>query len=158
MHLNALGTIAKKEWLHTTEVRPNVGLGAFVVMPDHLHGIIIIKEDMQLTTINGQVTKSNIINHEFESGRGVLHPPLPDSNSVLRSPSQTLGAIIRGYMGSVTRQINELRNTPGEKVWQRNYNDHIIRSKWTFHRITNYIIRNPSTWEKENRNNDRFKF
>jgi hypothetical protein len=68
-------------------------------------------------------------------------------NPNFRSPSQTLGAILRGFMGAVTSQINHLRNTPGEKIWQRGYHDHIIRNKWSYHRICIYIRNNPKKWK-----------
>ncbi len=215
MNLNDFGIIASNEWLHTPEIRPNISLGVFVVMPDHIHGIIIIREEMHNSKTKNQTeprrgvlhtpllhtphthtphtpkTDSTITKNEFKSGRGVLHTPLlhtphthtphtptmnstltknefesgkggcntplPDSNSALRSPSQTLGAIIRGYMGSVTKQINALRNTPGQKIWQRNYHDHIIRNKWSFKGITQYILMNPKNWEKENNKGRNFE-
>ena len=116
MYLNDFGLIALNEWKRTAIIRQHVELGEFVIMPDHIHGIIIFTKDL------------NFISQSF------------------LSPSQTLGAIIRGYMGTVTSQINKMRNTPDEKIWQRNYYDHIIRNKWSFHRISNYIRSNPKKW------------
>ncbi|MDR2907260.1 MAG: transposase, partial [Bacteroidales bacterium] len=83
VRLNEYGQMAYDEWLKTPTIRPNVQLGEFVVMPDHIHGIIAITE--------------NIGFH----GRGVLHTPLLENatndiegvcNTPLRSPSQTVGA------------------------------------------------------------------
>jgi len=145
MILNEFGVIAYKEWVRTPVIRPNIDLGSFVIMPDHLHGIIIIREDVSGWT------------DEESECQGGCNTPLhsdssPRSSNTSRqsflSPSQTLGAIVRGYMGTVTSQINKIRNTHGDKVWQRNYNDHIIRNKWDFHRITKYIIRNPKNYRK----------
>jgi len=138
MILNEFGVIAYQEWVHTPGIRPNINLGSFMIMPDHLHGIIIIRED-----VSGWVDK------ETDDLEVLLSPPSSNSSrQSFLSPSQTLGAIVRGYMGTVTSQINKIRNTPYDKVWQRNYNDHIIRNKWDFHRITNYIIRNPKNYRK----------
>lgn len=91
MQLNTFGDIGEDEWLRTPEVRPNVRLDAHIIMPDHLHGIVVI-----------------------ERRRGVLqHAPTSDE---LRTPSQTLGVIVRGFKGAATKRINHLRNTTGEPV------------------------------------------
>src|SRR6187551_3636251 len=91
MQLNEYGIVAEKEWLNTYNIRPNIGLGAFVVMPDHLHGIIIIKEDLQTSNIKIQETKedkiipknefgiykgeSNTLKNEIERGNGIKNTP-----------------------------------------------------------------------------------
>ena len=126
MVLNDWGKIAHSEWLKTSELRPNIELGAFVVMPNHVHGIIHIIRRM-------------------ESRGGELNSPMMYSegecNSPLRSPSQTIGAIIRGYKSAVTRQLGLNGN-----LWQRNYYESIIRDETSHQNITDYIIRNPENW------------
>ena len=57
-----------------------------------------------------------------------------------------------GFKSSVTKRINEIRNTPGEKLWQRNYYEHIIRDENELNRIREYIIRNPSQWDSDREN------
>ncbi|MEP6646678.1 MAG: transposase [Saprospiraceae bacterium] len=121
MILSEFGQIAFDNWYQTPLIRPNVELGEFVVMPDHIHGIINIKEN-----------------------RGLQKLP---ANPVFKSPSQTLGAILRGFMASVTSKINSKRNSHGEKVWQRNYNDKVIRNKWSYFMISKYIRHNPKKWK-----------
>jgi REP element-mobilizing transposase RayT len=69
------------------------------------------------------------------------------SDSPLRSPSKTVGAIVRGYKSSVTKQINKLQD--GLRVWHRNYYDIIIRDETSFDNISNYIINNPAKWEED---------
>ncbi len=191
MKLNEFGIIVQKEWIRTPEIRPNISLGPFIVMPDHLHGIIIIEKEAIADsflkgTPNKQVIEDSLIMHHSKAGveidkpkpnlisgnqvGGVLHPPRLDyfffgrlqnardrvqnardnscfKNPNFRSPSQTLGAILRGFMGTVTSQINHLRNTPGEKIWQRGFHDHIIHNKWSYHRISIYIHNNPKKWK-----------
>lgn len=125
MVLNEMGRIAYNEWLRTTNLRPNVELGKFVVMPNHFHGIIMINC----------------------AGRGVLHTPsdkmfddnLGVCNTPLQSPSQTVGAIVRGYKSAVSKQL-------GFSVWQRNYYEHIIRDANDHARIDDYIVSNPAQW------------
>ena len=139
MVLNEYGQIANDEWLKTAQIRPHVQLHEFVVMPNHIHGII------QLLDI----------------GRGELHSPntnelhSPDNNwgvckTPLRGPSQTIGAIVRGYKSSVTKQINLLCAIDASiKLWQRNYHDHIIRNEQSYQRISEYIINNPTKWKDD---------
>ena len=131
MVLNDAGTIAHNEWLKTSELRPNFELDEFVIMPNHMHGIIRL------------------------SGRGELHSPdnnhSPDHkgecNSPLRSPSQTIGAMVRGYKSSVTKQLG-LLGFDG-KLWQRNYYEHIIRNEQSYQTISEYIINNTSKWKDD---------
>jgi len=76
----------------------------------------------------------------------------PEQQSNFRSPSKTLGAIIRGYKSAVTTQINKKRNAAGQKVWQRNYHDYIIRNKQSLERIQHYIDNVPAQWYKDQNN------
>lgn len=70
-----------------------------------------------------------------------------ESISPLRGPSQTIGAIIRGYKSSVTKQLGLLGFN--EKLWQRNYFEHIIRDEQSYQNISNYIINNPLKWAED---------
>ncbi len=127
MQLNEMGMIAHNEWLRTSQMRPNIELDEFVIMPDHLHGIIVINPRDDMTYINRASTVEQF-------GK-------PTSN--------TIPTIIRGYKSSVTKQINILRNTPSVPVWQRNYYEHIIRDKKSYYNIVNYIANNPINWNNK---------
>lgn len=146
MILNKYGQIAYNEWMKTPEIRPNVKLHEFVVMPNHIHGII------QLLDI-GRGELHSPDDNELHSPDDKLHSP-DDNRGVcktpLRGPSQTIGAIVRGYKSSVTKQINLLRafDTP-IKLWQRNYHDHIIRNEQSYQRISEYIKNNPAKWDDD---------
>jgi putative transposase len=119
MALSDLGRIAEQEWLRTPYVRPNVCLDAFVIMPDHIHAIAVILQCADVTATGG-----------------------------FRSPSHTLGAIVRGFKAAVTRQANFMAKTSGLCVWQRNYYEHIVRDEADLNRIRRYIAANPSRWKK----------
>lgn len=141
MHLSQYGQIAHDEWLKTPEIRPNVELGAFVIMPNHMHGIVCITykmEGLPETTedISVQEDKNGDI-VEAPSEKGLSRPPL-------RGPSQTIGAIVRGYKGSVTKQARVLGLVG--KLWQRDYHDRIIWTKRAYNNISRYIINNPAKW------------
>lgn len=116
MMLNGIGEIARQEWCNTPRIRQNIRLHDFVVMPNHVHAVIEITENL---------------------GRGVWHTPSP--HTTLRSPSHTLGAVVRGYKSAVSKQA-------GFPVWQRNYHEHIIRSETSYAAIAEYVRTNPQRW------------
>lgn len=76
-------------------------------------------------------------------------PHTPHVSDGLRSPSQTVGAVVRGFKGAVTKRVNQLWGAPGSPVWQRNYYERIIRNQNEFDRIRRYIINNPANWNKD---------
>lgn len=126
IRLNEYGQVVRNEWLNTENIRSNVELDAFIVMPNHVHGILVIVDDC----------------------RGVLQYA-PTKKYGFSSPSQTLGSIIRGLKSSVTKIINQIRNTHGVPVWQRNYYEHIIRNEKELDKIREYIANNPLNWETD---------
>ncbi len=140
--LSEYGQIVATEWLNTVNVRPNdVILHEFVVMPNHFHAIVEI--------CRGHTTKTSTSN--TPSCRGVSHTPSCELRGVcdtpLRSPSKTLGAIVRGFKSTVSKKI-------GFSVWQRNYHEHIIRNSDDYATISNYIRENPARWEEDRFNNN----
>jgi len=135
MKLNEYGWIAHNEWIKTAEIRNNVELDNFVIMPNHIHGIIRLLRRGELHSPDG------IDVFDTPENRGVCDTPL-------RSPSQTIGAIVRGYKSSVTKQL-VLLGFNG-KLWQRNYHEHIIRDEKSYINISEYITNNPSQWKDDN--------
>jgi putative transposase len=143
MILNPLGIIAYKEWERTTDVRPNIALSSFVIMPNHMHGIVVItaRHDSLHTPCD----------------KGELHSPLSQvSSTPPQGPRQTLGAIVRGYKSAVTKQINALPDDVLRKhlshtstIWQRNYYEIIIPDEQALQNISNYIIQNPRKWSED---------
>jgi REP element-mobilizing transposase RayT len=122
MHLGAYGEIAQECWLAIPEHYPHVDLNAFVVMPNHVHGILVLGDDTA----------------EFPhmSAQERFGKPVPGS----------LPTIVRTYKAGVARRINVLRSTPGVPIWQRNYDEHIIRDAASLDRIRSYVAANPSRW------------
>ncbi|MCK4526356.1 transposase [candidate division WOR-3 bacterium] len=135
MKVNKFGKAVEKEWLKTQKMRENVELDECIIMPNHFHGIIVIKEN----------------NVQAVSSRGVLQ--YAPTNG-LQSPSETIGAIVRGFKSAVTKRINELRGKYGTSVWQRNYYEHIIRNDKEFKLVREYIINNPLRWQYDQENPD----
>ena len=61
----------------------------------------------------------------------------------------SLGAVVRSFKSACTKQINELQNTPGLALWQRNYHERIIRNDDELHALRDYIQSNPARWEED---------
>ena len=131
MQLNGMGMIADECWRAIPEHFPNVELGAYVIMPNHVHGIIVINESV-----------------------GAQHAaPLQTTQQKPNVKPRSLGAIVRSYKSAVTRCIGREHNATG--IWQRNYYEHIIRDHQDWDRIHRYIEANPTLWaeDEENPNN-----
>lgn len=137
VHLNQFGEIVKEEWLRTGQIRPEITMDEFMVMPNHMHGIIMIRNDIP--------NKSVGAHRCAPQDRAHSHAPL-------RREPKTLGSIIAGFKSVVTHRINLLRKTPLTPIWQRNYYEHIIRDEDDLNRIRQYIIDNPMKWDGDEEN------
>ena len=132
VRLSPIGGAVEEEWLRTAAMRAEVELDAFVVMPNHVHGIIVVAE----APVGAQ---------------GLAPLQGPDSSIPSRRP-RTLGSLIAGFKAPCTNRINDLRDSPGVPVWQRNYHDRIIRNEAELNRIRQYIINNPANWSLDPEN------
>lgn len=136
MYLKKPGKIVRDEWLSTTNVRKNIFIDEFVIMPNHFHAIVLITEN---------ISKNVLCN-------SVLHYAITKNKIDFKSPSNTLGSVIRGFKGATTKQINLLRNDSSKSVWHRNYFDRVIRYEKEYNAIREYINYNPLYWEWEKDN------
>ena len=138
MQENELGGIVREEWFRTAQVRPYVRLydDEFVVMPNHIHGIIWIADDTVVARRRVGARRRRAPTRE-QFGK-----PVPGS----------IPTIVRAFKSAVTRRINILRGTPGAPVWQRNYWEHIIRTERALNAIRRYIQENPRRWELDRYN------
>ena len=140
--MNEFGELVKTEWQKTGIIRPNIVIDAFVIMPNHLHGILIINDDFcycrdtlqRVSTIGRKINENNQIE---QFGK-------PTKNSI--------PTIVRLFKSTTTKQINQIRQTPGIPVWQSNYYEHIIRDIDDLSRIRHYIADNPKIWNNDEYN------
>lgn len=128
--LNEFGEIVNEEWIKTPQIRPEVALDSFVIMPNHFHAILWI-------------LKTN------DDKRGAQPCAPTDESAGLARPARSLGAIIAGFKSSVTIRINSIRETLGSPVWQRNYYEHIIRNEQSLNKLRQYILSNPARWVED---------
>jgi len=134
MALNDAGRIAADEWTKTALIRDEIQLDEWVVMPNHFHGIVWIT--------HGTVRHCR---GDRPVAPTTIRPVAPTAGPQPRS----LGAMIAGFKSAVTKRINELRQTAGAKLWQRNYYEHIVRNENELNRIRQYIIDNPKNWKSD---------
>lgn len=127
MRLNELGKVVQDEWHRSAKMRREIELDTFVVMPNHIHGIVTIVGAQGLAPL--------------QHG----HPPLQ------RRP-RSLSTFVTGFKSAVTRRINDLRGTPYTPVWQRNYYEHVIRNEDDLDEIREYIVHNPLKWDLDSEN------
>ena len=164
--LNDIGRLVKDEWIRTTQIRKNVSLDEFVIMPNHMHGIIVINETTGTVGAHCNVPLQNRDVSRTHCSDAGEHPniigahcnvPLQQTEFQYeqfgKSTKNSIPTIIKLFKSATTRHINEYRRTPGVPVWQRNYYEHIIRDENELNTIRKYIIENPLNWltDEENR-------
>ncbi len=141
VHLSVIGKIAQRFWVDIPNHFDYTYIDAYVIMPNHVHGIVVIDRPENVETLHCNVSTQNdapwdITQRQFMSNIS----PKPGS----------LGAIARSYKSVVTRWCRE--NSHNHFAWQSRFYDHIIRADGSLDRIREYIINNPTKWEEDKNN------
>jgi REP-associated tyrosine transposase len=139
--LSPVGKVVEQCWKEIPQHFPRVRLDEWIIMPNHLHGIIVMRPPIESegTACRAPTTKA-VVSGETpfeEFGRPV---------------AGSLATIIRSYKSAVTRRVNQALGGKALPVWQRNYFEHIIRSQESLNKIRNYIWENPIHWDKDEYN------
>lgn len=144
MMLNEYGKVVEREWLRTYQIRTDIELDEFIVMPNHMHGIFVIIESLvgahSRAPMQAQHSRA-----PMQAQRGCV--------PIQRKP-RSLSSFLAGFKSAVTSQINELRGTPYAPLWQRNYYEHVIRNEDDLSEIREYIVNNSLKWELDIENPD----
>ena len=128
--LNAVGDAIKEEFLRSFEIRKEMSPDAWVIMPNHLHAIVVISEVASAL--------------RFDSGdlpvapTGALKRPGPRQRSI--------SSLVGGFKAAATRRVRQRDGAQRRRIWQRNYYEHVIRNEREFERLRDYTIGNPSRW------------
>lgn len=137
MELNKIGEVVHAEWYASEKIRQHIYLDEFVIMPNHIHGIVIIDNDgrdvLQNVSTNTTTNPKNKFMAEIS----------PSSNS--------LSMMIRQFKSAVTRHARQIMP---QFEWQRNYYDHIIRNEKALEKIREYIFYNPTKWQSDQNKGD----
>ena len=132
MRLNEFGKIVQGCWDDLPNHYGRINLDAFVIMPNHTHGIIWILDGY------GNV------------GAGFKPAPTPATRN--RNHRHGIPEIVRAFKTFASRRVNESRTTPGVAVWQRNYYEHVIRNDEELFQTRQYIQENPLQWDLDPEN------
>jgi len=146
MILNNFGQLIKEEWLKSAEIRKEIELDDFVIMPNHFHGIVIINQEINSDFMKNDVDFQD--NNVGANGRSPLQQ-IPSSPPKISMKPKSISSLIAGFKSATTKKINIIRNTPQNPVWQRNYYDHIIRNDESLAKIREYVQNNPLSWEND---------
>ena len=126
------GHMVEQYWNEIPAHFPHVELDAFVIMPNHVHGILLITEPVGAKNFSPPP------------------PPRPSPQRQRPGTSKTVGSVIRGFKIGVTKWMREHTLIPN--VWQRNYYEHIIRDEADLNRVREYIAANPARWDEDDEN------
>ena len=123
MTANLFGAFVEECWSNLPEHYDNVALDAFILMPNHIHGVIIMTP----------------VGAGFKPARAPAVDPRRHG----------LTEIVRAFKTFSARRINEVRASPGTPVWQRGFHDHVIRGEDELNRVRTYIADNPRKWSED---------
>jgi REP element-mobilizing transposase RayT len=175
MILSDFGKIVDDEWHRSFEIRRELVLDEFVLMPNHLHAIIILYNDGNINNDNGDFDDNGFLDDDGiveTHGRVSLRskqpqqsndskqPQNPQHNFPTRKP-KSISSFIAGYKSRTITLINDFidahklgipKYNRNNRLWQLNYHDHIIRNKNSYWRIKKYIMDNPANWDDDELN------
>jgi putative transposase len=143
MILSNFGKIVENEWFKSFEIRSELLLDEFIIMPNHIHAIVEIKSDEKSVDSFGLPVETKKIK---------LNQDLP-----IRLP-KSISSFIAGFKAAVNSKIDDYIDENQLKIpkynrnnhfFQPNYHDHIIRNHFAYQRIKNYIINNPKKWDED---------
>jgi REP element-mobilizing transposase RayT len=161
MQLSAIGEIVLQGWNDSFAMREELSCDRFVIMPNHIHGIVIIRKPVDNSTVetHGGASLPNADNPTETHSRASLQGGMNIGNMETYSRTslpyrmpKSISSFIAGFKSAVTKRINEIRQTPGVAVWQSRFYDHIIRNEESLHKIRQYIVNNPMSWHTDELN------
>jgi putative transposase len=149
MQWSPVGIIADILWHEIPHHARNAGLDAFVVMPNHVHGILILNDKIDTTTVETLHATSLQPKIDTPTIQSLHATSLQPKNEMMASISPKQGSvstIIRSYKSAVTKHAHRLGF---DFEWQTRFHEHIIRDQKSFEKIQSYITANPLKWEDD---------
>jgi putative transposase len=129
MQLSPIGEIALQEWKNSFVIRKELLCEEFIIMPNHIHAIVIIQKAVETQGI------ASISNQETQK-------------QLMRKP-KSISSFVGAFKSAVSKRINEIHQSPGETIWQERFYDHIIRDEKSLQKIREYIVNNPINWQTD---------
>lgn len=159
---NQLGAIVAEEWARSPQIRPALQLDEWIVMPNHIHGIVIVTalDPVRVGARAGlsgapKCLESGVEAHSRAPLRGSTNTGTQNRYTRLHRKPRSLSSFISGFKSAVTTRVNSTRRTPHKPVWQINYHEHIIRNEESLRQIRKYIRANPWMWKYDKDNPNR---
>ena len=140
VELTALGQIVLDAWLRLQERFPSIVLDTFMIMPNHLHALILMRE-------SAGAGFPRPLTHAQGASR-----PLQEGAETAPLQRSTLGQVIAYFKYQTTKSVNSTNGTPGLRLWQRNYYEHVIRNEDELRTAREYILTNPLRWAIDHEN------
>jgi REP element-mobilizing transposase RayT len=145
MRLNAQGLIVQAAWLDLPQHFPSTEVDALVVMPNHVHGILILHDPVGAKHRSCREARRH-------AGARRHASPLPPTGEPRGTSPGSLPAVVQAIKSASARRINLLRGTPAAPVWQRGYYEYVIRAPDELDRVRRYIESNPLRWTVDREN------
>ena len=145
--LSKVGLIAQIEWERLIHRFDHIDLDVFIVMPNHVHGIIVINEQ---EINNRRGTAGKMLAKDIHS-KAVPNQNQPGEQFSKPVPG-SIPTIIRSYKSNVTRKVRHFLKQLDRPIWQRSFYERVIRNTDEWERARQYILSNPLNWENDNEN------
>ncbi|HEX9756891.1 MAG TPA: transposase [Nitrospiria bacterium] len=133
VQMNDVGRVVQTVWEELPKRYPGVGTDASIVMPNHVHGIVVFTDHVG-------------------AGLALSNQNITPNKQGAASSAPTLGDIIRAFKSLSAIGVNRRFGRSGQSLWQRNYYEHILRTEDDLNRIRQYIRDNPMNWETDEEN------
>jgi putative transposase len=140
MKLSEMGIIAAQCWDWLSGQYEYVDLDAYIVMPNHMHGILVI---------NNSRGGSRTAHDNNDACEGDTVDSEGGSRTAPTIKRKSVGRLVGAFKTVSSKNINQIRNSRGIPVWQRNYHEHVIRNENELNNIRQYIVNNPFKWEED---------
>jgi putative transposase len=147
MFVNQIGNIVVREWLKSSQMRLEIELDEWILMPNHLHGIVIINKNNCDRSISNMDENLQGTNLQGTNLQGASLAPLRVRKS------RSLSSFIGGFKSAVTKRVRQASQISDLCVWQRNYYESVIRDERQLNHIQQYIVNNPFNWDEDVENN-----
>lgn len=163
MVLSDFGEIVRSEWEQSFPLRDELFLDEYIIMPNHLHAIIILKKtgDYPVQTHGRASVRANATNRAngTNHANGTKRANGPNRpNQPFTRKSKSISSFVGGFKSAVNSKIDDYiddhhwdipKYNRNNHFFQANYHDHIIRNQNEYYSIKNYIINNPAKWDDD---------
>jgi putative transposase len=151
MHLSAIGKIVLQGWNDSFVMRAELFCDQFVIMPNHIHGIVFINKPVDVET-HGRASLPDLQKTQHDPASLPNLQKTQHGASLPYRPPKSISSFVAGFKSATTKRVNEIRHTPGVSLWQPRFFDHIIRDEKSLQKIREYIVNNPMNWHDDEMN------